>query len=156
MTADPTIAADTGLAEMQDAVATAWAGALTPPDLREACLMLARDSQPNINKLRAVLVVLIGVWIKDGERHGHDRHVLEQVAATEGHAILSIMMRAAKERRGEPFVPARMAIVAYAMAKKIADAEPFRCDLDDAAAAFEASLHDDDGHAGDPAGEAAS
>jgi len=146
-TATDITAPEIELAAMQEAIADAWAGSLTPTSLRDACLDFCRDRRSQVQQLRAILLVTLGAWIKECEGAGNDRHVLEQVAAAEAYAAIAMMMRAAKERRGEPFIPARTAIVAFAMASNVARAEPFHCDLDGAVAAFEQSIDADDSEA---------
>lgn len=133
--------------EMQrvlDAVRAAWPQSMTPPELRASCLAFCTEHRRHVDQLSAILLVTIGSWIIEGAKQGHDRHVLEQVAAAETHRCVATLMRGVKERRGEPFVPARLAIVAFAMADNIANAEPFKCDIDGAVAAFEAGLVEDD------------
>lgn len=122
---------------MIEAIAAAWPDSLTPPDLRADCIAFQTQHKDRVGELRAMLLLTIGAWLREAEKHGVDRHVAEQVAAAHGHAAIASMMRAAKERRGEPFVPARLAIVAYHMADNVAGASPFACDLDAAVDAWE-------------------
>lgn len=122
---------------MLDAVRAAWAGASTPPGLREACLALAKEHERELN---ALMLLTIGCWVSNMVAAGHDRHVCEQVMAASLMNCTAILMRASKERRGEPYVPARHAIVAYAMATSVAATEPFAIDFDAAVAAYRASL----------------
>lgn len=140
---------DAEMAAMLAAISDAWASASTPPELRQACLDFVDDEngRHQIDVLRAALLLTLGAWIIEGSGQGHDRHMLEQVAAVETHRCLSTLMRAAKERRGEAFIPARVAIVGYQMAVNVAKAEPFRCDIDGAVAAYDAAqrkVSDDD------------
>lgn len=83
-----------------------------------------------------MILGLIGTWIKEGVERGDDRHVLEQVAVNEAQGCIAAMIRAAKERRGEPFIPARQAIVAFNAAHAVAAVDDFSCDLDRIAEAF--------------------
>lgn len=151
MTTDPHIIAPAAthepeLAETLAAVTAAWDKAMTPPDLRAALLafVTGERTQRHVEHLRAMLMITLGSWIIEGEKAGHDRHLLEQVAAAETQRATAMMMRAAKERRGEPFVAARQAIVAYFMADNVANATPFKCDIDGAVAAFEAGMGEDE------------
>lgn len=127
---------DAEQAAMQQAIADAWQEAMTPPELREACVAFSAEQAANVDYFRAMMLVAIGHWIVEGERHGHERRVLEQVAAAEAFRAVATLIRGAKERDGAPFVPARLAIVAYFMADNVARAEPFKCDIDGAVAAF--------------------
>lgn len=127
---------------MLDAIDAAWRDSMTPPELRTACLAFHTDGRRHVDHFRAVLLITIGTWIIEGAEHGHDRHMLEQVAAAEAHRCVAMLMRDAKERRGEPFVPARMAIVAFAIAEGVAHTEPFKCDVDGAVDAFWADSPD--------------
>lgn len=151
MTTDPHITVppstrEPQLAEVVDAITAAWDAAMTPPDLRAALLdfVNGKSTIRHVDHLRAMLLVTLGSWIMEGEKAGHDRHVLEQVAASETHKCIAMLMRAAKERRSEPFVAARMAIVAYFMADNVANASPFKCDIDGAVTAFERSMRQED------------
>lgn len=139
MTTAPDITKDTMLA----AVADAWEGSHTPDLLREALIAFATDQKRNVESLRCALMITAGCWIVDGVKAGHDRYVLEQIVAFEAQHCVASILRAAKERRGEPFVPARAAIVAFHAAAGIAVAEPFVCDIDGAVDAFEASIADE-------------
>lgn len=129
---------------MLGAVRGAWRESMTPPELRAACLAFHTEHRRHVDQLTAILLVTIGSWIIEGAKQGHDRHVLEQVAAAETHRCVATLMRGVKERRGEPFVPARLAIVAYFLAINVAKADPFKCDIDGAVAAFEAGLTERD------------
>lgn len=134
------------LSEIVAAITAAWDASMTPPDLRAALLafVTGERTQRHVEHLRAMLMITLGSWIIDGEKAGHERHLLEQVAAAETQRATAMMMRAAKERRGEPYVAARQAIVAYFMADNVANAEPFKCDIDGAVAAFAASMAEDE------------
>lgn len=140
----PPFSADTNsepdLLQMQHAVSAAWTASMTPPELRAACLAFHTEERRHVDHLRAMLLVTIGFWIGEGAKQGHDRHMLEQVAASEAHRAIAMLMRSVKARRGEQFVPARMAIVAYFMADAVANAEPFICNIDGAIAAFDADI----------------
>ena len=143
---------DAMLAELREA----WAGSMTPPELRQACLDVVEGHGPNVTELRMILLVTLGVWIRQGVAAGLDLHVLEQVAAAEMLTATAMLMRAAKERRGEPYVPARQAICAWAMAKNIAAAEPFRADIYAAAETWEAGQRSEEATAPATAGQEAS
>lgn len=134
------------LSEIVAAITAAWDASMTPPELRAALLAFVTGEQTkrHVDHLRAALLITLGGWIIEGEKAGHDRHLLEQVVAAETLHATAMMMRAAKERRTEPFVPARQAIVAYFMADNVANASPFKCDIDGAVAAFEAGMAEDE------------
>lgn len=122
------------LEKMKAAIAAAWDQSLTPPALRDACLGFVTNepTKTRSNELRAYILLLVGEWLEAGRKDGHDCRVLEQVAWQTMHDALAIHCRAVKERDGEPFVPARVAIVAYHVADNVAHREPFACDLDGA------------------------
>lgn len=149
MSTDPHIVAaaathEPELSEIVDAITAAWDASMAPPDLRAALLAFVGGEQTkrHVDHLRAMLMITLGGWIIEGEKAGHDRHLLEQIAATETQHATAMMMRAAKERRGEPYVAARQAIVAYFMADNVANASSFVCDIDGAVAAFEAEMRE--------------
>ncbi|MGL4810637.1 MAG: hypothetical protein ACRCXM_02580 [Beijerinckiaceae bacterium] len=122
---------------MLGAIVAAWPHSQTPPDLRDACLAFATDRADQVEALRAILLITLGVWIEDiAEAGGHQRAVVEQIAAVETQRAIAMMMRAAKERDGQPYMPARQAIVGYYQALGVAQAEPFRCDVPGAVAAW--------------------
>lgn len=134
-----------GLEAMLAAIRDAYPSSLTPPSLREACLafITGDHGKSQVDHLRVAMLVTLGIWVIEGERNGYDRHMLEQIAAAETHKCIGVMMRGAKERRGEPFIPARMSIVAFQMADNVAKADPFKCDMDAAVAAYETAMTED-------------
>lgn len=137
MTSSVSNIADPELAKIQSAIAAAWSESSTPPELRAACESFARgDGRRHLEELRAIIIVSIGVWIRGGIDAGFQRAVLEQTAWAEMHHALAMMVRAAKERDGEAFVAARLAIVAFFMADVVGKADPFKCDVDGAVDAW--------------------
>lgn len=136
----PAATRDPDLGEVVAAITAAWDAAMTPPELRAAILEFVTGERTgrHVDHLRASLLIVLGGWIIEGARAGQDRHMLEQIAAAETQRAVAMLMRAAKERRGETYVAARQAIVAYFMADNVARAEPFKCDIDGAVAAFDA------------------
>lgn len=129
---------------MLAAISAAWSEAWTPPDLRAACLDIAERHKGRVDELRGLILLTVGVWIREGERAGLDRYALEQVVAAEMQRSCAMMMRAARERRGEPYVPARQAIVAYHIADSVAGADAFRCDIDGAVDAWDDARETDE------------
>lgn len=58
--------------------------------------------------------------------------VLEQVAWQSLHKAIAMHCRSIKERDGEPFDPARIAIVAYHVADTVGQADPVKYDVNQA------------------------
>lgn len=130
---------DTDIAErdaMLAAITTAWEHSQTPADLRDACLAFVAGQVRTVQYLRGIMLLTIGCFIEDLETDGHDRRMLEQVVAAETQRCIAMMMRAACERDGRDYVPARQAIVGYFHALGVATADPFECDLPGAVAEF--------------------
>lgn len=119
---------------MIEDIAAAWDASQTPSDLRETFVAFVRDNKAHVERLRAQLLATVSWWIVKGEEAGHDRNALEQAALQETQFTIAAIARAMKARQGEPFSPARVAIVAYKIAEQIAKAEPVKADLDEVTA----------------------
>lgn len=111
------------LDEMLLAIENEFAASLTPTPLRERFETFARDKKEHIDRLRATIGAAVAWWIVKGREAGHDHDILDQVALRETQAIIALVARAMKRRQGEPFSPARIAIVAYTVAKSIGEME---------------------------------
>lgn len=122
---------------MIKSIASAWEQAHTPNELRERFLAFATENKGHIERLRAQLAAMVAWWIIKGAEAGHDRDVLEQVALQETQAVISTIARAMKTRKGEPFSPARVAIVAYHIAELVAQSDQTKADLEGIAAAID-------------------
>lgn len=109
-------------AMVEDLVA-AWDASYTPTDKREAFIAWAQANIDHVQRLHALVAATMAWWLIKGREAGHDPDCLDQVALQSAQRAIAQISRAMKERQGEPFSPARVAIVAYQIAKDVA-AEP--------------------------------
>jgi hypothetical protein len=110
------------LESMLSDVRRVWPDSHTPTAKRDAFVAWDKAHKPHVNRLRAALAANVAWWLIKGREAGHDPDILDQVALQAVQWVIAVTARAMKARQGEPFEPARIAIVAYAMASAIAKA----------------------------------
>lgn len=113
----------TDLDKMLADISAAWEASRTPPALQQTWITWSRENAEHLQNLRATVGGNMAWWIIKGEELGHSRDTLDQAALQAGQMVIAQIALAMKRRQGEPFSPARVAIVAYAMAEMVA-AEP--------------------------------
>ena len=118
--------ADADPADMLAKVQRAFDEARTPPGLRERFQAFAEAEADHVLRLDAALLGEMAWWLTAGAETGHDRDVLDQVCLQSAQSAIAIIARAMKERQGQPFDPARLAIVAFTIAHDIAAAPDFK------------------------------
>lgn len=121
--------AESDLDDMVEKMVRAYDASRTPSDLRAKFQAFAAEQAAHIRRLDATVLAALSWWLIKGEEAGHDRDVLDQVALQSTHRAIAIIARAMKERQGQPFDPARVAIVAYAVAEGVAKTDGFKADL---------------------------
>lgn len=99
-----------------------WSAAQTPPELRAAFMRWHEENTALVDRLKAAMAANLAWWLVRGREAGHDPDILDQVALQAVQWVIAVTTRAMKERQGEPFEPARVAIVAYMVARMIAKA----------------------------------
>lgn len=102
-------------------VTRVWHESQTPDALRASFQAWATENSGHVDRLRAVMGATVAWWIVKGREAGHDPDVLDQVALQSTQFAIAWIARAMKIRQGQLFEPARVAIVAYAISKSIAD-----------------------------------
>jgi len=93
----------------------------TPIGLRESLEAFARDNAEQVRRLDVSLLGSLAWWVEMGREAGHDPDLVEQVALQSAGRAIALMARAMKARQGEPFDPARLAIVAFFLAEDVAN-----------------------------------
>jgi uncharacterized coiled-coil protein SlyX len=112
-------------ARMLADIERAFAASITPDDLRDRFTAFVRDEKQHVDRLCATLLAAVSWWIVKGREAGHDADVLDQIALQQMQAAIANVCRAMKARQGQPFEPARIAIVAYTIAESVgASPEP--------------------------------
>lgn len=132
---------DTLDAMIEDIVAQ-WGNARTPVDLRTRLIGFCFDHKQDVDRLTAQLAATVAWWIVKGAEAGHDRDVLEQVALQQTLQAISAIAKAVKQRQGEPYSPARLAIVAYHVAMDVGALGPASVDLEGIAGAIDGLASD--------------
>lgn len=130
--------AEADLDDMVEKIVRAYDESRTPSDMRQRFEMFAREQRSQVEQLDATLLGAMSWWLIKGSEAGHDPDVLEQVALQSAQRAIAIIARGMKQRQGQPFDPARVAIVAYAISEMIAGAVDFRPDLEGATEAIDA------------------
>lgn len=130
--------AEADLDDMVEKIVRAYDESRTPSDLRERFAAFAREQRSQVERLDATLLGAMAWWLIKGGEEGHAPDVLEQVALQSAQRAVSVIARGMKQRQGQPFDPARVAIVAYAVAEAIAGVADFRADLKGATEAIDA------------------
>ncbi len=106
-------------ARMLADIERAFAASITPDELRQRFTAFAIEQKEHVDHLLATLVASTSWWIIKGRDAGHDPDVLDQVALQQMQAAISTICRVMKARQGQPFEPARIAIVAYTVAESV-------------------------------------
>lgn len=112
---------DLTLDDMTRGLAAAWERSQTPGDLRSRIVAWAVGNREHVDRLEALVGATVAWWIIKGSEAGHDRDMLDQVALQTTHRVIARIARTMKARQGEPYEPARIAIVAYAIAHAMDD-----------------------------------
>lgn len=118
------------LDRMVEEIVEAWDAAMTPQPLREQFQHFVEHHRRQVDSLHAQLAAVVAWWIINGGAAGHDREILEQVALQETQRVIATVARAMKARQGQPFSPARVAVVAYEVARIVNEGEPPVVDLE--------------------------
>lgn len=121
--------AESDLDDMVEKIVRAYDASRTPSDLRERFSTFATEQKEHVDRLNVTVLSALAWWLIMGEEAGHDRDVLDQIALQSAQRAIAIVSRGMKERQGEPFDPARVAIVAYAVAEDIGKISDFKADL---------------------------
>ncbi len=125
------------LGNMLTEIDEAFEASVTPSPLRAECLSFVADNKSNVERLRATLAATVAWWIVKGKEAGFHPDVVDQIALQETQFTIALISRAMKARQGQPFSPARVAIVAYFVAKAAAAGEPAKADVEAMAAAVD-------------------
>lgn len=109
------------LAEMTEAIRAAWPthryDAATQPALYAAIKQIeTHDADYVQTTLHLPFLFDFCEWLKQGQIRGHDLHALELLGVRAIMKALTYLIASTYARRGEAFVPARSAILMYAIA----------------------------------------
>ncbi len=107
---------DTSLETMLAEVAAAWDAAITPRQIRQELETFVKDNKGHVDRLTVAVYASAAWWIIKGAEAGHSRDVLDQVAVQTLQSVSASVCLTMKARQGEPFDPARFAIVGYHLA----------------------------------------
>ena len=120
-------------ADMLTKVDRAFDASHTPPDLAARFRAFAEENGQHVDSLEACLLGFMCTWLTKGREAGADPDCLEQVWLQAAQRAIAYIARAMKDRQGEPFDPARLAIVAWSVGEAVGAVEDFRGDIDGAA-----------------------
>jgi len=119
MTEEPGIELESMLCDVR----RCWDVSLTPREKREAYNAWVAENKPHTDRLFALIAATAAWWIIRGKDAGHDQDILEQCALQTTQQAIAVIAKTMKKRQGEPFEPARVAIVGYAIAQVVADTQ---------------------------------